>query len=693
MPIRDRIPYGETDLSQGLQDVLRRNGIQAHISFTPDSGYKLIVLGHDSPVLEYKLNRQQMESLMAWGSTYANKNAYNTFASIVKNDFYMPEGYVSASNAFGRVNMGLHGIRLKGGDYGMPFFSPFHRHSRGWGGDFVAWAPRTQGFHLRRIGGHPYVPWGGGAMVADDGRRVAGRQNPGGYGFYYKGQQRQNSPALLDEISVDPRINELKAAPRPKGAATPYSQAIVSDTDVYFNKNNWKEVLASHGLVIDEKSKQLIVQSDLTKVDLQYDLTDEELKQLTENKISKVSVDKRLETINNIIKDDFVTPVTKDMLESKNLVALDLKPEVREVVEARFIEREKALERQQIISGKREEMNGQVEEIRNNPNGLYGRDIQAIMGNKGWFQPVKDGRVMNVSAIEVRQRPDSSCYMCAEINGKWVTHEISKKDYNKFIDLDDEHRLKMFDKIFKEVEIKSAKGQNLYQDRVVMATDGKTAMTQDQLDNNYANSRSVNGSVLQNYNEKKGFYRERAHGREVEVDSITVNEASTGKYKMTAVINGKAITHDISQKDYNKFLAVDDYHRVQLFAKIFDEVDIKTRPGEGVNVGAAILAALVVTGETVAAISDVRNSRGQGRPYDYTNTRNHSSSQNEEKTFTANTEKKTNSAPSIFLEKSVKSAVVPDPSERAAANFQLVSSEMATKEPAIEKDNTMGRGV
>ena len=34
----------------------------------------------------------------------------------------------------------------------------------------------------------------------------------------------------------------------------------------------------------------------------------------------------------------------------------------------------------------------------------------------------------------------------------------------------------------------------------------------------------------------------------------------------------RTITHEISQKQYDKFLAVDDYHRMKLFSKIFNEV-------------------------------------------------------------------------------------------------------------------------
>ena len=31
---------------------------------------------------------------------------------------------------------------------------------------------------------------------------------------------------------------------------------------------------------------------------------------------------------------------------------------------------------------------------------------------------------------------------------------------------------------------------------------------------------------------------------------------------MTAVINGESISHEITQKQYDKFMAIDDYHRM-----------------------------------------------------------------------------------------------------------------------------------
>lgn len=528
----------------------------------------------------------------------------------MKDDFYMPQNFVSASNAFGRVAMGLHGYRIGHGEYGYdarparrtPWFAPFSRQGRGWAGDFVGYAPRTEGFHLRRIGDHAYRPWGGGPMVTErpDNRVKPGEMLSGGYGFYFKGHQKETPVEVLDQISIEPKIKPLEAAPRPQGQGIPYSSVITSD--VYFSNDKFQEVLKSHGIVIDEAKKTLTIQSNLSKVDLQYDLKPEELQKLMANKVSGkggVSVDARLAIINEVIGKDFDTKLTKDMLETKELVSLDLKPEVRQEVEAPFIEQERRIAEQQRLAEARAEQRRESERIERDPNAINGREIQTILGNKGWFQPVANGREMVVGEIRVDKTLNGTYVMEAEVNGRLLAHSISAKDYQKFLELDDAHRLKMFDKVFNEVEIKSAHGESLYQDDLYLAHDGQNIVHQKEVDIQNATSNRVDGAALLEFNERKGFYRERAHGREVEVGNIQVDPTANGKYKMTAVINGQTISHEITQKQYDKFLAVDDYHRMQLFSKIFNEVDIKTRPGEGHNLGAALLAALVVGGEVM----------------------------------------------------------------------------------------------
>ena len=164
---------------------------------------------------------------------------------------------------------------------------------------------------------------------------------------------------------------------------------------------------------------------------------------------------------------------------------------------------------------------------------------------------------------------------------------------------------------------------------------------------------SVNGQDLNLLDESKGWYREVKNGREVQVDEIyvekiqntevpvaaseqakeqepsaTQQEKGDVKYRMTAIINGESISHEISQKQYDKFMAVDDYHRMKLFSNIFKEVDMKSRPEASIGLGTKIFAALaagaVVTSEVAHGMSnqphpeiyvDCTEGRHPPRPY------------------------------------------------------------------------------
>ena len=79
--------------------------------------------------------------------------------------------------------------------------------------------------------------------------------------------------------------------------------------------------------------------------------------------------------------------------------------------------------------------------------------------------------------------------------------------------------------------------------------------------------------------------------------------AVEGKYKMTAVIDGNVFSHEITQKQYDKFLAINDYQRMKLFDKIFPEVEMKTKPESRFDLGAAILAAVTVGADIMAGLS------------------------------------------------------------------------------------------
>ena len=66
MAIRKNTNPRMMDLQPEMQDILRRNGMQAHV-VSDDTGYRLVVQGHDSPLLTYDLTERQMLALTDWG--------------------------------------------------------------------------------------------------------------------------------------------------------------------------------------------------------------------------------------------------------------------------------------------------------------------------------------------------------------------------------------------------------------------------------------------------------------------------------------------------------------------------------------------------------------------------------------------------------------------------------------------------
>ena len=476
MAIRKNLNPRQMDIQPEMRDILMRNGMQAHI-ITNGDGYQLAVQGHDSPLLTYNLTEKQMLALTDWGTNSANKKAYNVFTSIIGKDFYMPRNLVHARNANGRVAMGLHGYRIGAGEltnearaemnlgsiYALQGGRrPIGQYGRlGWSPEFLGWTSRMQdGYHLRRVGGQMF--YAGAPMVAErpDRRLKPGELTSGGYGFYYKGQQ-QAAPQADVLQNLQAVVTPVETRPRSQEPAKPYKELISSP--VYFSNDQWQECLSSHGIIIDEKAKTLTIQSESTKTDMVYDLTDEELKALTNNSVKQVSVAKRLEILNNVIKDDFADKITMDMLNSKERIHIGLRPEVQQELDSKM-------------------------------------RLQST-----------------VEPLQVQQEP---------MNNK------------------------------------------------VGIVDG------------------------QDLDESKGWFREGKHGREVTVGEIRVEPAEQeGKYRMTAIINGERVSHEITQKQYDKFMAVDDYHRMKLFSKIFGEVDMKDRTSLGTKIGAALLAGLGVAAE------------------------------------------------------------------------------------------------
>lgn len=732
-----------TDVAPQLQSVLHANGMQAHISLTETGTYQLVTLSHNSSQPRYyDLNEKQLDALVNGGTNAWNKNAYNTFVSIVKDDYYIPGSWVAAKNANSPVNHGLWGHTIMDGEYGYraPRFRPFA------GPGFGRFDNSPLGFlfgggryHIRRVEGRPYFANSAPVVVErPDGRLKPGELKSGSYGFYDKGNQKKDALSNL-EVDVKPRVLE-----RPKGKALPLKDYINGySTLLTFSGAGFAEVLSSHGIVVDKDKKTLTIKSDGVNRNLEYALTDEELNTILNDKLrftdsrgkkkqvynkNAPNISERLDVINKVIANDFADKITIDHLQSKDYINIKLKPETEAALgltEAKANEYNRNIDVLELNMQdiRQDYKTGFVDKW--NTIGVV--DGRMLPENMGFYLPMNKGRRVTVGEIQAYPTNDgekTSYRMTAVVNNQLMSREISKDDYNRFLNYDDEHRLQLFDKVFDEVKIKSASnGQledkvysgnidsakgvvSLKGDYCLVSGKSSAAITaamawKDEISGDYlinlrtnkdagmwsfkisqeqynkfqyatdeerasllstllpSDAKSnekmkvvaassiyqggymreqnanispkldrynlndireqtkinllgdayVNGESLENVKASKEWKRSGEHGRDTQVGDIVVEKLKDakgqeieGKYKMTAVIDGNVFSHEITEKQYNKFMTVNNLQRMKLFDKIFPEVEMKTKPENRFNLGAALLAA-VTTGVGVMAIA------------------------------------------------------------------------------------------
>lgn len=793
--LRKNINYGATDISQRLQDTLNANGMQAHIAMTQTGDYELVTLSHNSSEpRRYPLNQQQVENLMNSGTNAWDKKAYNTFVDIVKEDYYIPGSFVAARNANSPINMGLDGHRLAHGEYGYRephFFFPFEGPRYGRFDNIIdGLIGLVHGGRIRRIDDRPFYASSAPVVIdRPDGRLRPGEMKTGAYGFYDKGVKQKQD--VLQSMSISEQ--QKPKVERPKG------QAVLLDSissPVYMSAQKFQQVLSSHGVVIDEKSNLLTIKSASVPTNLEYKLNLDETKKLMNEKFKYsdkkgvhnkdgVSVNERLAILNAVIGKDFADRITIEMLNSKDYVDIKLKPEVeKELGVHQEVANQYMASKLDIIDMKdmREDYRSGFIDSWNSIGVVDGR---ALNPNEGFYLPVKDGRAVSVGEIQVSPVNDgkgaTTFRMTAVINNQVMAHDISKEDYIKFINYNDEYRLKLFDKVFDEVKIKSSSNGTLedpvrsgrieeadgvavlggrynlvndnitaaimgamaYKDKIsgeymlnmreskdigmwsykiteeqylafknaddegkakllttiipitdekkqplsvvkevqlplsttekrtssysenvdikdsletevekkynermanalnrtifkdtehikatalsesdekivskserILVAEGKSQPTLTELRQSVRialnGEANVNGESLENLKPNKEWVRSGGHGRATEVGDIAVERLRDaegkiieGKYKMTAVIDGNVFSHEITQKDFDKFRAINDTQRMKLFDKIFPEVEMKTKAGHGFNLGAAILAAVSVGMDVVGSV-------------------------------------------------------------------------------------------
>ena len=100
-------------------------------------------------------------------------------------------------------------------------------------------------------------------------------------------------------------------------------------------------------------------------------------------------------------------------------------------------------------------------------------------------------------------------------------------------------------------------------------------------------------------------------GQPVNVSAITIDAAPDRQYRITAVIDGTPVSHDITQRQYERLAVLEDSHRMRMIDRIFPELnmeklDTRSRSELPVKLSAAIFAAVAVTADAVLGVHDVR---------------------------------------------------------------------------------------
>lgn len=494
MSIRGRNPYA-FDISPQLRGVLERNGLQAHISYDQNGQLQLVTMSHDTQAPKFfPISEDQADLLRDGGTNYTNKKAYQTFVGIVGKDYYVPGSYVSACNAGSPVNMGQYGYRINPGEYGYdpvwhmhhrmepvpplatppfrpfrgPRFGPFDRIM----GGLFAFA--DGGYHIRRINDRPFLYQDRPMVIERPDRRLKpGESKSFDYGFYDKGQQQNGSFQTTAQPLQDMKykVDEIKLE-RPKGRSIS-----LNDHDYQLPRltgDKFQKLLASHGLVLDKNTNTLLVQSASEQVDIRLKVTDAQMKKLLAPKVEYklhgkeynkggVSLNERLAILNEIISRDFSDKVTFKQLESHDFVDIHLKPELEAKLNARH---EQAVSH---ATSMVQDPAFDIRDVRANYtvgfvdkwNSIAQADGRQLDKSQGFYLPNKDGRRVSVGEIIAYNYGDGAdkggYRMTAVIDNKIVSHNISQEDYMKFVNYEDEYRLKIFDKYFDEVKIKSAR--------------------------------------------------------------------------------------------------------------------------------------------------------------------------------------------------------------------------------------------
>lgn len=604
-------------MSRTLQETLKRNGMNAEIT-NEDGRYRLTVQTKDSPPITYDITQAQARAMAASsnvGTGYANKKAYNVLYSIVSKDFNLPSNYVYAAQAGSNVNMGQNGYRSVSVEPSrMPWLVP------GYGGRRVV----VEHISRERPGG--IAP---GQVPYNEGASWKGTQSSA-YSSSATGRQSSQEDLLgnLQNVFVPTPPSMMQREEKP---AVAYSSAIASD--VYFTKEAFNSVLESHGIQIDADKRLLTVTGRTPSEDRFFDISKEQIVQIYDTNLKTSSLQSKVDVINSVIGSDYKNGITVQMLESAEPIHLELKPELAQQLQ----QQQQARLDASFAPTPNMPPTAELYYPRQAQGRIDGMDIQDINGEKSWYREGRHGREVDVAQIWV-EKVEPSARLTAVIlpdaqQNPSVSAKEGKTDITVTLGTNGKPIYQASDHQITQEEVLAANKYlrshpdviaasadrpfviSLSKDDIVNARDASVRIADDQKNLlKVVVAQTPDGSVLVKGVDEKLNKTEmrniaeflKAHPEFVpepgEKVTIGINQkdalvSSDVKYKMSAVIDGNVVSHEISKKDYEKYLSVDDYQRMRMVSKEFDEVDLKNRPefrttaGDVMrNIGAAALA-------------------------------------------------------------------------------------------------------
>ena len=214
------------------------------------------------------------------------------------------------------------------------------------------------------------------------------------------------------------------------------------------------------------------------------------------------------------------------------------------------------------------------------PNKGYvdGKALSEMNERKGWFREGQYGREVSVGDIWVEKIPSAQAVREAQMEKDASDHALKTVAAN----------------INAMTSEEKFNNDNVNMKSIADALDKLTPEQKNNLDKVYADT----------YNDKLKELKDN----QPKVENKKQDQKTT--YRMSAVINGEVITHEISQKQYDRFMAVDDYQRQRMMSKVFKEVDMKTRPEmrERFNLGAFLSAGLTALSEATYLGADIAHN-------------------------------------------------------------------------------------